>query len=116
MDLPFVVKMEPDERSITVSRKPKKYIRSSSDADVVMISGCKDHQTSADAHIDNQYSGAITKALHETLNKRPKMSFHHLLQSMRRYLKRGRYTQVPQMSSEKLLDLAEPVPVASSTS
>jgi hypothetical protein len=34
-----------------------------SDAQILMFSGCKDCQTSADAHIDNQATGAMSWAL-----------------------------------------------------
>jgi len=109
MDLPFVVKMADDGRSVTVSRKPAKCISGLCNADVVMLSGCKDSQTSADAQIGTEYAGAMTKALQNCIKQRPTLSFHHLLQSMRSYLKRGKYTQVPQMSSERMLDLSESV-------
>merc|ERR1719199_1636119 len=105
MDLPFVVKLGEDGRSVHISKKPRKYIKGSSRADVVMISGCKDSQTSADAHIGSQYSGAMTKALQQALAKKPKASFHGILQFMRNFLKEGGYSQVPQMSSERPVKL-----------
>merc|ERR1711988_1180684 len=101
--------MANDQRSVTMSNKPAKYISGTCDADVVMISGCKDEQESQDAHVGRAFTGAMTKALQMSIKQRPTLSLHHLLQSMRRYLKRGNFVQVPQMSSERMLDLSEPV-------
>lgn len=109
MDLPFVAKLGVDGRSVSLSKKPRRYINGSSPAEVVMLSGCMDKQTSADAYIGSEYSGAMTAALHEALSKRPDASYHRLLQLMRRFMKNGGYTQVPQLSSERMLRLDMPV-------
>merc|ERR1711976_594532 len=76
-------------------------------ADVIMLSGCKDSQTSADIQPGQAGSeaaaGAMTTALRSELT--PSISCHRLLQNMRQFLKRNRYTQVPQMSSEQFVQL-----------
>merc|ERR1712157_460926 len=46
MDLPFVVQMAGDDRSVRMKKKPSKCIDGKSGADVLMLSGCKDNQTS----------------------------------------------------------------------
>jgi hypothetical protein len=38
-----------------------------SDADVIQFSGCRDDQTSADAHIDNQATGIMSHAFIKVL-------------------------------------------------
>ena len=37
--------------------------------DAVMISGCRDDQTSADAYMNNSYRGAMSTAFMDTYNK-----------------------------------------------
>ena len=75
---------------------------------IIMISGCKDDQTSADFFDKNrgQYGGALTTAFIYGCNKlkNKNIRFSHLLYIMRSYLKRGRFTQIPQISSNKKLN------------
>jgi Caspase domain len=42
-----------------------------SDAQILMFSGCKDVQTSADAHIEGSHTGAMSWALLKTLRDHP---------------------------------------------
>lgn len=74
---------------------------------VIMISGSMDSQTSEDAYIKaaSSYQGAMTYAFIETLKKTPNSSWNDLLKSMREYLKKNNYSQIPQLSSGKKLDL-----------
>eukprot|EP00672_Neobodo_designis_P013882 CAMPEP_0174856780 /NCGR_PEP_ID=MMETSP1114-20130205/36215_1 /TAXON_ID=312471 /ORGANISM="Neobodo designis, Strain CCAP 1951/1" /LENGTH=370 /DNA_ID=CAMNT_0016091585 /DNA_START=54 /DNA_END=1166 /DNA_ORIENTATION=- len=85
--------------------------------DVRMFSGCKDSQTSADVsnvasfglpqvHGAEKAGGACTNALLSTLqNQRELISYGDLLIEMQRTLKQRRYTQVPQLSSSRKVDL-----------
>jgi hypothetical protein len=73
----------------------------------IMISGCKDNQTSADAYnINNsrEFSGAMTTALLATLKKyRYTVPCWVLLRDMRKFLSLRKFTQIPQITcSEKL--------------
>lgn len=77
------------------------------EADVIQFSGCKDEQTSADAMIGGQATGAMSYALITSLQKNKNMDFTHLLQSMRKTLE-GKYTQVPMMSAGRPLVLEHP--------
>ena len=90
-------------------------------ADVVMLSGCGDSQTSADVSNVQAFGlpagsgpggagGACTNALASTLLKSGggSMRFVDLLEKMRQDLKRKGYKQVPQLSSSKPIDLASP--------
>jgi hypothetical protein len=75
--------------------------------EVIMISGCKDSQTSADVSAGSlgvqKAAGAMTTAFRHTVNQ--SISCHDLLINMRSYLKRNGFDQVPQMSSDKFVQL-----------
>ena len=79
---------------------------------IIMISGCKDIQTSADAWIQSdmkgEYAGAITSAfLHTMKHYDYTCTCFHLLNGMRNYLKDGDFKQVPQIcSSNKLTNIS----------
>lgn len=87
---------------------------------VCMWSGCRDTETSADAHISGKYSGAMTHAfLHFSdsteagyaLRESATDSVHspaNLLQDMNGWLKAGKYTQRPQLSFGKPVDVDRP--------
>lgn len=69
---------------------------------ILMISGCRDDQTSADAYIENESQGAMTSALIFSLNKLGYyVTCFGLLKKMRNYLKYNCYTQIPQLSSSR---------------
>ena len=68
---------------------------------VIMISGCKDNQTSTDAFIDKIPQGAMTWALLKTLNEDDNISWSDLLVKMRNTLKNAHFDQIPQLSSGK---------------
>merc|ERR1712063_81194 len=88
------------------SKKSKKNYDDASDANVIMLSGCMDHQTSADAHIDGQHTGAMTYALKTALeNTAGNCSYKELVASMYEVLNQGNYTQVPQLSTARPFDL-----------
>ena len=72
---------------------------------VIMISGCRDNQTSADAYINSKYQGAMTWAFLDTVNKNPNLTWKELITTMRSSLKTTKYEQIPQLSSGKKLDL-----------
>jgi hypothetical protein len=72
---------------------------SETNGDVLMISGCSDYQTSADAVINNKATGAMTWSLLEALKQKPKCSWRELLKNMRNLLKTSGYDQIPQFSS-----------------
>ncbi|GAB7357295.1 hypothetical protein MBLNU459_g8262t1 [Dothideomycetes sp. NU459] len=68
-----------------------------SPADVIMWSGSKDDQTSQDAQIAGQATGAMSWAFISALKKNPQQSYVQLLNSIREELE-GRYSQKPQLS------------------
>lgn len=68
-----------------------------SPADVIMWSGSKDTQTSQDAQIDGEATGAMSWAFITALKKNPQQSYVQLLNSIREELS-TKYTQKPQLS------------------
>lgn len=91
-------------------------------ADVRMISGCKDSQTSADVYDVNSFQlpdpagqagGACTSALLKTLYYEctaptNDLTFAEVLEQMRAILSEGAYEQIPQLSSSHNLDVNTP--------
>ena len=77
-------------------------------SNVFLISGCFDSQTSADAYIDNKFQGALTWCLLKTLNENNNLTWKDLLINMRTLLK-PKYSQIPQLSSGKLIDINGPI-------
>jgi len=77
-------------------------------SNVFLISGCFDAQTSADAYIDNKFQGALTWALLKTINENTNLTWKDLLINMRTLL-HLKYSQIPQLSSGKLIDINSPL-------
>ncbi|PWN95881.1 hypothetical protein FA09DRAFT_346980 [Tilletiopsis washingtonensis] len=76
----------------------------SSGADVVMLSGSKDSQTSADATIAGKATGAMSYAFVKVMNEYPQLSYLQLLNATRDVLVE-KYSQKPQLSSSHPMDL-----------
>ena len=72
---------------------------------VIMISGCMDSQTSAEALIENKAQGALTWSFINCLNKTPNCSWRELLKNMRDSLKTNQFTQIPQLSTDSFYDI-----------
>lgn len=73
-------------------------------ADVIMFSGCKDAQTSADAYLDGKGQGAMSYALIKALQMYPGISYGSLLVCVRDIL-RNEFHQIPQISTCRFIDL-----------
>ena len=73
---------------------------------VFMISGCKDNQTSADYfdHQSNKYGGALTNAFLKYTRQCNEITFFHLINKMRSHLKKNRFTQIPQITTNSILN------------
>jgi len=68
-------------------------------ADVIQFSGCRDEQTSADARIGGEATGAMSWAFREAFQKGGyDQTYVALLGNIRTILS-GKYSQVPQMST-----------------
>jgi len=95
---------DPGETNEAAKEKQIK-IRSSV-ADVIQFSGCRDEQTSADANIGGEASGAMSWSFREAFAKNGfDQTYTQLLGNIRTLLN-GKYTQVPQMSTgHRMMDL-----------
>ena len=91
-----------DNKSNTIIENSNAYETS---GDLIMISGCMDEQTSADAYINSSYQGAMTWSFLNVTDKKQDISFKDLIVNMRNVLKTSQYTQIPMLSSGKMLDL-----------
>ena len=81
------------------------------DVNVVMFSGCRDDQTSADAQIGGEHVGAMSYAFLTTMKENgPKQSYLEVLANTRKVL-HGKYTQVPQLSVQHEIDLEKPIQI-----
>jgi hypothetical protein len=104
MSAGFKSMMDGDKKGNSAAQK-KTIDTRSTEADVISFSGCKDSQTSADASIGGEATGAMTYALISALKAGShQMEYTELLRTMRQTLD-GKYTQVPMMSAGRKLDL-----------
>lgn len=90
--------------SIGDSARERRMMTKTSPADVVMFSGSKDTQTSADTFQGGQARGALSWAFIEALKQYPKQSYLQLLNTIRAKLERN-YSQKPQLSCSHPLDV-----------
>jgi hypothetical protein len=111
MDLPYKMKLGNDARSATLKRKSANRMPRTGEADVVMISGCMDTQTSADIGAgsagNTQSAGAMTTAFKNVISAHATIDYFDIVHEMRRFLQAQGFKQVPQLSSEQFLNLSE---------
>ena len=68
--------------------------------DAILLSGCKEDQTSADAWIDNRYQGAMTYALNAVLLKNNyNVTYQQLIKEVNEYMARFKFSQAPQLEA-----------------
>ncbi|OUM65931.1 hypothetical protein PIROE2DRAFT_20247 [Piromyces sp. E2] len=72
-------------------------------ADVIMFSGCKDSQTSADTKINSLATGAMSYAFIKAVMTNNNLSYLQLLKETKKHL--SNYSQKPQLSSGRLMDM-----------
>jgi len=77
------------------------------DADVIQFSGCKDNQTSADAKINNEATGAMSYALITVLSQNQNISYSQLLTQIRQVMKQKNFSQIPQLSTSHPMNMNE---------
>lgn len=82
-----------------------------SPADVISWSGSRDDQTSADATIASQATGAMSWAFISAVKQNPNQTYLQLLNSIRDILE-SKYTQKPQLSCSHPLGKKFPPPVS----
>jgi hypothetical protein len=76
---------------------------------VLMISGCKDEQTSVEAYVDNKLQGALSWCFIDSINKNPNSSWRELLKTISEKLEENGFTQKPQLSTDSFYDINSPV-------
>jgi hypothetical protein len=83
-------------RSSPAARKTKDIVKA--DLPEVLITGCRDTQTSADAFINGRYNGALTYALVEAMRKgKTALTYNQLHDRATTVLKAKKFEQVPQL-------------------
>jgi len=79
---------------------------------VIVISGCEDTQTSADAWLDRKSQGALTHSFSETMrNNNYELDFETLMTGVYQIVKQNNFTQNPTLSSNKTIVLENKVVV-----
>jgi hypothetical protein len=77
--------------------------------DVMLFSGCQDRQTSADAYEEGTNQGAMTysflKMIEKLKNKNKTPTVQNIMKNLSFFIKARGYTQTPQLSTGKLIDL-----------
>jgi hypothetical protein len=89
---------------LSAAERPRKRRRDIVTIDIpeVLITGCRDTQTSADAYIGGRYNGALTYNLVATLKEaKGKITYRDLHARTTARLKSGRFDQVPQLEGSK---------------
>lgn len=71
---------------------------------IVKVSGCTDSQTSADAYISGQFQGAMTGSFLKAYRKG--ITYNALILQIRKYLRKGGFSQIPQLTSGKHISIA----------
>lgn len=103
LDLKYQYLDSLDNNNFTQNNKEETTI-----GNVIMISGCNDDQTSADAYINNKYQGAMSWAFLSAVSSttdQETLTWRDLLIKMRDQLKTSQYTQLPQLSSGCFIDI-----------
>jgi hypothetical protein len=72
---------------------------------VLLISGCMDEQTSAEAIINGSPQGVLTSTLIETMSSNPNCSWKELMYNMNNLLKENTFTQIPQISTNTFYNI-----------
>jgi len=113
MDLPYMYRssknglVDTTPRSFSLFRKRRsaRPPPGSSSGEVILFSGCRDDQTSADTGLKATAGGAMTNAFLEALDRAPNGNYVQLLWEMRESLRNGVFVQIPQLSCGKQMDL-----------
>lgn len=124
LDLPFVYTvstMDNDNQVPSKSHKKRKNHHGTlqnqqilhekmSWGDVTLFSGCRDDQTSSDAtSLGSMPQGAMCYAFLKVLQHATRvLTYHEVLVSMRQVLKSAKFSQVPQLSTGRPIDLNQP--------
>ena len=86
------------------SRRSARRARDIVDAEIpeMLITGCRDTQTSADAFINGRYNGALTFGLVEAIRaSKGRLTFRQLHERASAAIKKRKFDQVPQLEGRK---------------
>jgi hypothetical protein len=86
-------------------------------ASIILLSGCRDNQTSADTFDDDPLKsssrgmaqGALTHAFLNTMENNKNINYHDLLVNIRQELKSKMYDQIPQLSFGKNFNIEQQI-------
>jgi hypothetical protein len=106
---PFDIAARSRGRNIPVRRiAAKKGVRGADTQRHVLLSGCRDDQTSADANFNGRWGGALTTTLLQVLEEHPDWDWNHIHEEVTKKVREGGFSQEPQLSV--MLELRERVP------
>lgn len=90
----------------TINEKNKTILnnKNKNNFNIVCISGCTDRQYSADAYIDNRFSGAMTTSFLK--NFKSAKNWNELVKLMNQWLITNQFTQTPLISFSKPISLS----------
>lgn len=77
---------------------------------VIILSGCRDDQYSAEATIDTKIQGAMTSTFIKSL--KPDITWRNLVTDIRESLAKAGFDQIPKLSSGKFINLDTKFPLA----
>lgn len=78
-------------------------------SNIIMLSGCKDSQTSQETYISNKIYGMLTWALKETFTKNQNLTWKSLYTSVKKLLQDKKVPQIPQLSMGSLIDIGDTI-------
>ena len=92
----------PKENDNVQTQKRGFMVDTTAQGDAILVSGCEDGQTSADAWIGGRYQGALTFLLAQTLMENNfVISYEKLIQVLNKKMDNQRFTQNPQLEAKK---------------
>ncbi|MFK5950118.1 MAG: caspase family protein [Methylococcales bacterium] len=108
LDLRYGCRVYNNKNSLTYSLTENKR-DTKSKGEVILFSGCRDNQYSADAYIKRKYQGAMTWAFFEILSRHhyAPVKLSDLITEIRDLLVKHDYDQIPQLSSGRMINLNE---------
>lgn len=92
----------PDPKTDCRAGKNNFLVNTADQGDAILISGCQENQTSADAWLSNRYQGAMTYTLGHVLQKyNYDITYSKLVTEMNKILDKYKFTQNPQLECVK---------------
>ncbi|RLD66081.1 MAG: hypothetical protein DRI84_05530 [Bacteroidetes bacterium] len=93
----------PDPKINTRAVKSNFLIDTTNQGDAVLLAGCEENQTSADAWINSQYRGAMTYALARTLLAHHfDITYKNLITEINVFMDKANYEQNPQLEADQI--------------